>query len=119
MVTPGATSTDGDTRSAEDHERTPGVDFSVQRQRRGVLGIPVLVRLPRVLFLNAAESGITSRHKSPCRQCKRPGRGNPRHEPRQVSDVIEVRVGKDDGVNDEKKGQGNGSQLRPRSSLSP
>ena len=80
-------------------QRALRVDSRVERQRRLVLRVAVLVGLPRVLFLDAPRVG---QHQAA--QVQGAGRAEDappvalRDQPRQVADVIEMRVGQDDRV---------------------
>ena len=80
-------------------ERTSCVSLCVQRQRRAMFRVAVLVGLPRVFFLDAA--GI--RQYQPAQVGRTAGAEDApaealRDEPRQVADVIEMRMRQDDGV---------------------
>ena len=80
-------------------ERTRRIDLRVQRQRGVVLRIAVPIRLARVFFLNPRGVG---QHEGA--QVASAGRTEDaaaktlRDEPRQVTTVIEMRMGQDHGV---------------------
>ena len=106
-------------RRLELRQRALRVALAVERQRRLVLRVAVLVRLARILFLDARR--VRQHEAAQIRGAGRAEHAAPesvRNQPRQVADVIEVRVRQHDGV-DRLGGTGKGSQFRSRSSFRP
>ncbi len=80
-------------------ERPRGVGGRVERQRGRVPGEPVAVRLARVFFLDVRRVGQDQRAELFRRwRAEDPAAKAGGHEPRQISAVIKVRMGQDDGV---------------------
>ena len=80
-------------------ERAGGVELGVERQRRSVLRVAVLVGLPRVFFLDVR--GVGQHERAQIARARRAEHAPAKalgDEPRQVAAVIEVRVREDDRV---------------------
>ena len=80
-------------------ERASGVDLRVERLRGDVLRVAVLVRLPRILFLNVRRIGEHERAQvARARRAEDAAAKALADQPRQVPAMIEMRMREDDGV---------------------
>ena len=81
-------------------ERADRVVLGIQRERWRVLRIRVAVRVASVFFLDAGRIGQHERTELARRWCAEDAAAKPVcDEPRQISAVIEMRVGENDRVN--------------------